>query len=324
MASRYGRVASVAWAVILLGVVGLLAQGTPPALQPSAPKAIQAEGLHNVFVLSTNLISGSAPEGDSGFAALAKLGVKTILTVDGAQPDVERARRFGIRYVHVPHGYDGIPPEVQLRLVKAARTLPGPMYVHCHHGKHRGPVAAAVICMADGLWDSGQAEAFLTAAGTATNYAGLYRTVRDFRAPSPEMLAAVSGNFPEKAPVPGVVAAMLAVDDCWEHLKAVRKAGYRVPPSNPDLDPANEALMLWEHFREASRLPEAARRGTPFLERLSKAEAEAKQLEAALRTPTLMRVGDSDPLLDRAFDTVGATCTACHKEHRDRAVSGAR
>ena len=29
-------------------------------------------------------------------------------------------------------------------LARAARTLPGPIFVHCHHGMHRGPAAAAV------------------------------------------------------------------------------------------------------------------------------------------------------------------------------------
>lgn len=74
------------------------------------------------------MLSGSSPESDEAFAALSRLRVKTIISVDGAQPDVASAHRHGLRYVHLPHGYGGISTEVQLRLVKAARTLPGPIH----------------------------------------------------------------------------------------------------------------------------------------------------------------------------------------------------
>src|SRR5690606_26674668 len=105
----------------------------------------------------------------------------------------------GMRYVHLPHGYDGISTNIQLQLASAAGTLPGPIYVHCHHGMHRGPAAAAVVCMANDGWTAAQATAWLHAAGTSTNYAGLFGTVRDFKIPSTETLRSVSTNFPEVA-----------------------------------------------------------------------------------------------------------------------------
>ena len=39
---------------------------------------------------------------------LADMGVKTILSVDGKTPDVEAAKKLGMRYVHVPIQYRGI------------------------------------------------------------------------------------------------------------------------------------------------------------------------------------------------------------------------
>jgi hypothetical protein len=76
-------------------------------------------GLYNVLRITNKLLSGSVPEGDVGFQTLQKLGVKTIITVDGAKPAVERAKKFGMRYVHLPIGYDGVPAEQGLRLAKA-------------------------------------------------------------------------------------------------------------------------------------------------------------------------------------------------------------
>ena len=100
-----------------------------------------AAALHNVFRLEARVYSGSSPYSEAAFRELAKLGVRTIISVDGAMPAVELAR-----YVHLPIGYDAVPPSRAAELVKAAQGSDGPLYVHCHHGKHRGPAAAATVC----------------------------------------------------------------------------------------------------------------------------------------------------------------------------------
>lgn len=83
------------------------------------PNALEAPGLHNVYRLDEKLLSGSSPEGELGFRSLQDLGVRTVLSVDGARPDVELARKYGLRYVHLPIGYDGITREQALRLSRA-------------------------------------------------------------------------------------------------------------------------------------------------------------------------------------------------------------
>lgn len=286
---------------------------------PAGVTALEAPGIHNLYALGTNVLSGSTPEGTEGFEALAKLGVKTIISVDGAAPDVESAAKLDIRYVHLPHGYDGISTNLQLLLAKAGRELPGPIYVHCHHGKHRGPAAAAVICMADQGWSRELAEAFLVAAGTSTNYPGLYEVVREFRLPTVEQLAAMPANFPEKAQVSGLTDAMVGVDERWEHLKEVRAAGYLSPKEHPDIEPVNETVILWEHYREAQRLPEVMETGNELVERFKQAEAEAKEAERLLR---LFGSGGNQGLkvrLDQAFDAMAKSCSTCHKAFRDPA-----
>jgi hypothetical protein len=284
---------------------------------PSSVRAIEARGLQNVFAAGTNVFSGNSPESDDGFAALAKLGVKTIISVDGARPDVEAARKHGLRYVHLPHGYDGISKSLQLQLAKAGESLAGPIYVHCHHGKHRGPAAAAIICMASQGWTPTQAEAWLIAAGTATNYAGLYDAVRGFSKPNVEEMRSVPNEFPETAKVSGLVDAMVGIDERWEHLKAVRTANYSTPTKHPDIKPANEAIILWEHFREAQRLSDAARHGTNFIERLKAAEAEATETERLLRVFAAGPRPEIRQQLDRSFDSMGKSCASCHKAYRD-------
>ncbi|MGN6547279.1 MAG: hypothetical protein ACTHK7_19660, partial [Aureliella sp.] len=107
--------------LVLLGLVqGLpvIAQkpAAPVAQTDLAPRSVPTHELHNVWRLSGRVLSGSEPEDDAGFAELVALGVKTIVSVDGIAPRVELAEKHGLRYVHIPIGYDGVPAE-------AARAL---------------------------------------------------------------------------------------------------------------------------------------------------------------------------------------------------------
>src|SRR5262245_9997792 len=60
------------------------------------PDTAAAAHIHNYFRLSPRLASGASPEGDEDFAALEAAGIKSIVTVDGAKPDAEGARKHGM------------------------------------------------------------------------------------------------------------------------------------------------------------------------------------------------------------------------------------
>lgn len=288
--------------------------------QTALPSPLRRVGIENLFQVSPRIYSGASPEGEAGFAELRKLGITTLISVDGSKPDAELARRHGMRYIHLPHGYDGIPPERQAELIQAATGAPGPIFIHCHHGKHRGPAAVAVVCMGTEGWSKETALSWMRTAGTDTNYTGLFGAVAGFRAPTKAKLAEISKDFPEAASLGGLAEAMVAVDGRWDNLKAARKNGYQTPKEHPDLKPEHEALMLAEHFREAQRLPAAAERGEDFAKRLKAAEAAS-----ALCAELLRKTGARPKAeLDRSFDAVGQSCAACHKAYRDHGPSPAR
>jgi protein tyrosine phosphatase (PTP) superfamily phosphohydrolase (DUF442 family) len=285
-------------------------QDVPPA--PPRPAKVEAAGLHNVFRLTDQLYSGSSPEGDDGFASLQRLGVRTIISVDGARPDVERARRFGLRYVHLPIGYDGVPEEQGLRIAKAVRDLPGPVYIHCHHGKHRGPASAAVahLCVDEKCSVEAALEG-MRRAGTDPHYTGLYAAPERLHRPTLEDLDRIPDDFPEVAAVPGLAQAMVAIDERWDRLKQARASGWKPPPGHADIDPPHEARQLLEQFREALRLPEVAKRPEEFRHQLVEAAGAAERLEAALRHP-------QEGAAEDCFQKSSASCTRCHDAHRDK------
>lgn len=292
-----------------------------PSAAEEPPLTVQVDegprdfpGLHNVCGVTQKLLSGGNPEGDAGFQSLRRLGVRTIISVDGARPDVERARQFELRYVHLPIGYDGVPREQALRLARAVRDLPGLVYIHCHHGKHRSPAAAVAVrrCL-DGQCSTQAAVALLKRAGTGPNYTGLYAAAEQFMPISDAELDRVPADFPEVAQVNDLVKLMVEIDKRFEHLKQMRSLGWKAPADHPDLDPAHEALLLREAYAESARLPGASMRSEELRHALAEAEQLAAKLEAVLRS------AQTKPEIDEAYRRVAASCTHCHARHRDSA-----
>jgi hypothetical protein len=301
--------------LLLISVLALLGDGcqleqTAATAPEPAPAEIKAEGLHNVLRITDKLLSGSSPDGEEGFRSLQALAVKTVISVDGSRPDLDTAHKYGLHYVHLPIGYDGMTRQRALQIAKAVRDLPGLVYIHCHHGQHRGPAAAAAahLCL-DGKCTVEQAVAEMRRAGTDPHYTGLYEFPKTLARPTAQELDSVPADFPEAASVPDVVQIMVAIDGRWDNLKRAKEAGWKTPPDHLDLDPAHEALQLVEQFREASRLKQSAERSDEFRRWLATVEADATGLERALRT--------DHTAADTSFAKVGAMCVQCHAKYRD-------
>lgn len=286
---------------------------SPPSDKKNELVKLDAKHLPNAIRVHEKVISGAQPDGEKAFAELAALGVKTVLSVDGAKPDVVAAKKHGLRYVHLPHGYDGISESRAQELAKAVRDLPGPIFIHCHHGKHRSPAASAVACVSAGLIDRSSAEAILKTAGTSLGYRGLYASARNANRIDDRLLDALKAEFPETAKLPPMAEAMVALERTHDHVRLIAAADWKSPNSHPDLAPAHEALLLREHFTELLRSESVAKEPAPFREMLLKSEAAAKELEAALaqRTPA------GAVRAKAALTVIDKNCTACHKQYRD-------
>jgi protein tyrosine phosphatase (PTP) superfamily phosphohydrolase (DUF442 family) len=303
-------------AALALAACTATTQSQPPSARiapppRSATQPADYQGLLNVVTYGDALYCGAVPEGAEGFKTLAAMGVKTILTVDGAAPDVELARQFGMRYVHLPIGYDGMTKERTLEIARAVQDLPGPIYIHCHHGKHRSAAATGAAAVTLGLLTREQALAEMKVSGTAANYTGLWQAVRDAAPATPQELAKASNVFPETSPIGDLAEVMVHVDETFDHLKAIEKAGWNVPADHPDLVPVAEAGRLTELFRNAPKPKPAAR--TEEFDAWIKAQADhASAVEQALLS------GDSTPqALSAKLKLVAQSCTQCHAKYRD-------
>ena len=285
------------------------------------PERVDSDHLPNAYRLTEKVISGGLPEDADAFQELANLGVKTIISVDGAQPDIELAHRFGLRYVHLPHGYDGVPESRAEELAKAVLELDGPIYIHCHHGKHRSPAAATVACVGAGFLSPNVAINVLQTAGTSEHYKGLYASAREAHPFDRLLLEQLSVEFAESVKVPPMAEAMVEIEHTFDRLKLVRESNWQVPERHPDVVPAHEALMLREHFTELLRTKEVDNYDANFRSLLQQSEQAAENLEGLLR-----ETGDGRSLSDikAAYESLASDCKSCHRQYRDAPRSAAR
>ena len=284
------------------------------------PSRIEAEHLPNAIRIHKRVISGGQPDGKAAFEELQSLGVKTIISVDGAKPDVVSAAKFGMRYIHLPHGYNGIPDQRAAELAKAVRDFKGPIFIHCHHGKHRSPTAAAVACVSNGMLEPTAATKILQLAGTSENYVGLYQSAASARRIDDQLLDSLKADFPEIAELPPFAEAMVELEHTFDHLKRLAVADWKLLEKHPDLDPAHEALLLMEHFTEMLRMESVAKEPAEFRSMLEQSKMDSQTLESLVRE-RLTNANIRSSEIDEPFKRLSTNCAACHKLFRDVPLS---
>ncbi len=295
-------------ALLLGACVNAGEPAAPPAPDLAGMRALENPAVPRLIQASARVFSGAAPEDEAAFAALADLGVRTIVSVDGATPQVAMARAHGMRTVHVPFGYDGIPQEAAYQIVRVMRETPGAVYFHCHHGQHRGPAAAAIGLQVESGCSAQESTALMRLAETDPHYAGLWRDVAAFVPPAPGIALP---ELHEVAPVRDLAAGMAQLDRDWDGVKAVREAAWRAPATHPDLEPAHAARIVAETLVAlGARAPADLAAQQEFALRLRQAQADARALQEALAADDLAAA-------ESRFTALKRGCVACHDSYRN-------
>ena len=284
-------------------------------LPPLAPE--DRDDLHNVFALSESIVSGGEPHSEEALAYLAGIGIRTVVSVDGKVPDAVAAKRHGLRYVHVPIRYSGISEDELLALTKTFRELEAPFYVHCFHGRHRGPAAAAVGRMVrDDVSRERAAAEMRQWCGTSGSYTGLYDVIASRPLPSAEETAAYAWDFPEAKPMEGFRESMVEVTRAHDNLKALAARDWEQGPEHPDLDALREAEILLEVFRQGAELEEVQARPEDFRGWLAESVRAGESLVDTLRA-SRDGVGTAGARAREALERIGGSCKACHRAYRN-------
>ena len=249
-----------------------------PAVSAAVPLRIT---IHNLVDVMPGLTSGTMPEGEGDFAELSRRGFTTIISVDGARPDVETARKYGIRYVH------------------------------CHHGKHRGPAAAVTAAVLLDELTPEEAVAVMKKAGTSPHYKGLYACAQRAEPVSMGVIDSADGSFPAVAPMPGFISAMAETQLIYERLKEIEAAGWTVPEHHPDLVPVAEAGRLENLVRAMLEDPETRKHPEDFAAMMVDSLRAAQAMEDALAAQA------SKDELSARLKALDVSCKDCHLAYRD-------
>lgn len=307
--------------MLLIGVVlsvRFRAQAERPPAPPRASR-LASDGaartaewpIEAVHQVSARLTSGALPTTREQFEFLKDQGIDTIVSVDGAPPDVELAQEIGLRYIHIPLRYSGVDPMAQAALTRVMRDVPGKIFVHCHHGRHRGPAAAAICAMVDGALTREQARQLLEDAGTSPHYTGLWRDVAAFEPPPAD---AKLPDLVSVAPVDPLASVMVRIDGITENINDA------LPNSDGERAElerlAAQALLLQEEFAEAARLQSPADgeregRHAAMLRELKQGSELAASLHSVLASEDVESARD-------LWAVLKGQCRDCHRRHRDQ------
>jgi len=255
------------------------------------------------YQLSARLYSGATPHDKEAFKALYAKGVRIILSVDGAAPNLVEAKAVGLRYVHLPIGYSGVPKRVQASLAKLLKESHEPIYIHCHHGLHRGPTVAALMAILLNGENKKPALAFMKKIGTGKHYLGLWKTVREFESvpPHTEPLPLV-----EHTKVDDLTAAMVGIDATYDYIKLLVSKIGKEGQSNDEL--LHQSLLLQEYFRESIRHLEDEQQD------MKPAFLQAEKLTHALRHAVLHKQDDA---IRKNTKKLKTSCVDCHDSYRN-------
>lgn len=316
---RFALASAVPPPLSLTGTAYEAAANVPlPAVAPGS-----YPGLHNVYRLSDTIISGSEPHDEEALAQLAAWGVRTVISVDGKAPDLEGAAKSDLTYVHIPLRYGGITGEQISQMAKTFRELQPPFYVHCFHGKHRGPAAAAVGRVAlDGLDREVAIAEMRQWSTTASKYEGLYSSVATSLIPSAEETAVFDFDFTPSHSFNGIRDGMIRMTRVFDDLKLIRKAGWKASAAHPDLDPLQTATEFAQYFRACGEVESSQTRNEDYDEMMAEGVTASEDI---LRLLTDCRAEEANlgerSLMDQlelAYDAAAESCADCHAVYRNR------
>jgi protein tyrosine phosphatase (PTP) superfamily phosphohydrolase (DUF442 family) len=277
----------------------------------TAAKVTNLPGLHNIVAYDNGFLSGGVPEGEEGLHTLAGLGIKTIISVDGATPDVETAKRLGMRYVHLPISYDTVTPARQHQLAQAIASCEGPVYMHCHHGKHRSASALATGLVCAGKLTAEQAQSRMKVSGTAKEYTGLWAAVAGSTPMTASELKVDPATLPSISKVSGMVATMAEIDMVIDLVKQAHQAGWKAPTDHPDLVPTKETARLATLFTSLEKDGESMAHPADYQTKLQKAIDQSSKLDAAVR-------GGDTAVAEAQLTALNKGCKECHVAYRDK------
>lgn len=123
--------------------------------------SIAAPSISNFDIVSEGLWRGAAPS-NQAMQKLAESGVKTIVDLRlaglGAEEEASRAKKLGIKYIHIPLGFMGPSLSKVAQFLNIVNDPANqPVFVHCRYGADRTGALVGVFRVIHDHWSFNQA-----------------------------------------------------------------------------------------------------------------------------------------------------------------------
>ena len=266
----------------------------PPTQSVPSPPPISVK--FNFQQLTPNLMVGPRPSPEQ-IEELSALGIQKVISVDALPPESSLWKK-SIRVRHMPLGYRDLPKTLQLRLARELAADPVKTYVHCHHGKHRGPAAALAALRTLNQIDQAEAMVWLDRCGV--EYQGLRDAVQDAQPESSDEIQAAK-PLEEVAATRSLSRLMAEIDQVWDRLEKVPLP--KDPIARTQKEDASQLVDLFRLSSESAGPVEPAYR-----------KQMRQAIDLATELETQLQLGQ-DAAQMRA--TLRASCRACHRAFRD-------
>lgn len=290
-----------------------LAPTSAPTFSANKMKPIAVEGVQQLVAYSEHIISGAKPSTPIGFESLSALGVRTILCVDGVAPDSGAAEKIGIATIHIPLKYSQPTASQILDIVTAISReyKQHPIYIHCHKGKHRSAVAAAIACIALGECTVEEAKERMLVSETSIGYTGLWNAVELQKKIQPEILEKHTKVFPSQVQPEELVDQMIDLENALDAFERIQIAHWKANKDKRTIAGAEIAGMMADTFRVMNTDSTTSKYPPLFQKELIDAISATSALEEAI-------LKSSKPeKLDSLLAKVEHSCISCHEAFRE-------
>ena len=282
-----------------------------------SPKSSSAETNLKIRQLTPAVSYGPTPLTATEFNLLKAKGFNTVISVDGVAPNLNFSEARSLDYVHLPIGYSGVDRQRALDLSKTVDAASGRIYIHCHHGKHRAPVAAIIACAGNGSLPINKITEVLQINPSVKRYEGLMESARSAELFSQETLQDHQIDPHRQEDLSITTFWMIELGQNADILFQTASQPRKFKPSSV-VGLANRSLAVVEAFQELIRVN--ATSDDLYLQPLRAGLNTAEEIHQNLLE--LQATSGTDNRSERWQESIDLMiklrnhCTSCHRDHR--------
>ncbi|MEC8475149.1 MAG: hypothetical protein VXZ38_10890 [Planctomycetota bacterium] len=281
------------------------------------PKSSIAETHLKIRQLTPKVSYGSTPLTGAEFNLLKAKGFNTIISVDGVAPNLNFSEPRSLDYVHLPIRYSGVDRQRALDLSKTVDAASERIYIHCHHGKHRAPVAAIIACAGNGSLPINKITEVLLMNPSVKRYEGLMESARSAELFSKETLQDHEIDPHKQEDLSITTFWMIELRKQADLLFQIAEQPKKFKPSSA-VGLANRSLAVVEAFQELIRVN--ATSDDLYLQPLQAGLKTAEEIhQQLLELQATSGTYDRSERWQESIDLMIKLrnhCTSCHRDHR--------